>query len=102
MHKTQRVFTQQIEIARLQELVLHLRGCVECHQTDVLHCEEGKDLWLQAEMPVGEIRAETAGLTTFADGLLGCPECGAYWSKIVGIRHAKKCSALQRQGDDHA
>jgi hypothetical protein len=89
----QQALHRQIEVQRLQELALHLRYCVECHQTDVLHCEEGKDLWLKAEMPIGEIRTETANLATFADGCLGCAECGAYWSNIVGIRHAKGCSA---------
>ena len=29
------------------ELTNHLRYCRECSETDVMHCEDGKPLWLQ-------------------------------------------------------
>lgn len=70
------------------ELAEHLRHCVECHQTDVLQCDEGRPLWINAGMP-------TAGLDTFANGRLGCAECGGYWSrKDNAVRHVLTCSRL--------
>jgi hypothetical protein len=74
---------------KLVELALHLRGCVECHETDVLHCDAGRFLWIDAQMP-------TPGLDTFADGRLGCGECGGYWDrKERGVRHVKTCTRLR-------
>jgi hypothetical protein len=88
----QEIFDKWQLIERLQELAIHMRYCADCHQMSVLDCPEGADLWSKAEMPIGAIRNETAGLAQFADGKLGCPECGAYWSKVVGIRHSRHCS----------
>lgn len=76
---------------KLVELAEHLRHCVECHETDVLQCDVGRVLWIDAEM-------STTGLDRFADGRLGCAECGGYWSrKDGGVKHVLTCSRLRSQ-----
>lgn len=39
-------------IKALEEVAHHLRHCVECSETDVLNCPEGRELWEAAQLPV--------------------------------------------------
>jgi hypothetical protein len=82
---------------KLVELAEHLRHCVECHETDVLQCDVGRGLWIDAAMT-------TEVLDRFADGRLGCAECGGYWNRNDrAVRHVRTCTRLRdpsaRDGD---
>lgn len=70
-------------IAKLSNLAEHLRYCGRCHMDDVMACDHGRALWIDAGMP-------TEGLSKFADGKMGCGECGVYWAN--GVEHTADCS----------
>jgi hypothetical protein len=81
----QRAAKSHSRVPKLEALVNHLRHCRDCAELDVMKCPEGKALWVTAAMPLG-------GLQPFADGRLGCPECGNYADLKGLVQHATDCS----------